>query len=124
MTANEVIPIKPMKLRNQKMHSDGKLRLELYDLYFKYVGDFFAKEPKDREDHNLGWEDVDNRFEIIVDKKAVAGIDKSWVSACEHWAVYIFVTGMSDDIKIFFETQHDADFLVNKLINYLYGDHC
>ena len=58
MRANAVIQIKPMGLRNQKMDSDGELRLEFYDRYFTYIGDFFAEEPKDREDHNLGWETI------------------------------------------------------------------
>lgn len=121
MKANEVIQIKPMELRNQKMDSDGELRLEFYEKHFTYIGDFFAEEPKDREDHSLGWETIRNYFEIIIDKNAVAGFEKSWNQTHNHWSIYIFVNGMAEDIKLFFKTQLEADAVAQKLINYLYA---
>ena len=120
MKAIEIIQIKPMNLRNQKMDSDGDLRLEFYDRYFKYIGDFYAEEPKDREDHNLGWDTIHNYFEVIIDKNSVSGIEKSWNQIHNHWSVYIFVDGMAEDIKIFFKGQIEADALMEKLINHIY----
>lgn len=121
MKANDIVQIKPMALRNQKMDSDGELRLEFYDKHFIYIGDFFAEEPKDTEDHSLGWETIRNYFEIVIDKKAVAGFEKSWNQIHNHWSVYIFVNGMAQDIKLFFKTQLEADMITTKLINYLYA---
>lgn len=121
MKANEIIQIKPMELRNQKMNSDGELRLVFYDKYFTYIGDFFADEPKDTEDHSLGWETIRNYFEIIVDKNAVAGFEKSWNQVHDHWSVYVFVNGMAQDIKLFFKTQLEANAVAEKLTKYLYG---
>lgn len=122
MEANSVIEIKPMHLRNQKMSEDGELRLEFFDSYFKYIGNFYADEPTDREDHSLGWDMVYNYFEVVADKKCVSGFEKSWSHLNEHWSVYIFINGMNDDIKLFFKTQKEADAVMEKLINYLYGN--
>lgn len=110
-----------MGLRNQKMDSDGELRLEFYEKYFTYIGDFFADEPKDTEDHSLGWETIRNYFEIIIDKNFVAGFEKSWSQAHNHWSIYVFVDGMANDIKLFFKTQIEADSVFEKLTNYLYA---
>lgn len=120
MEAKETIQIKPMNLPNQKMSKDGELKLEFYDKYFKYIGDFYAEEPKDRDDRRLGWDTVLNYFEVIVDKKSVCGFEKSWVHRHEYWTVYVFVNGMAEDIKMFFKTEKEAEAVVNKLITYLY----
>ena len=120
MEANSIIDIKPMHLRNQKMSNDGELRLEFYDGYFKYIGNFYADEPKDREDHSLGWETVYNYFEVVVDKRFVAAYEKAWAHSYEHWSIYISVNGMNDDIKLFFKTQKEADAVMDKLTHYLY----
>jgi hypothetical protein len=120
MKANETVLIKPMDLYNQKMSEDGILKLEFYDRYIIYSCNFFAEEPINRDDHELGWETVDNKFELIADKNAIIGFEKNWMHEYKYWTVYIFVNGMRDDIKMFFKKEQEANEVVEKLIKYLY----
>jgi hypothetical protein len=121
MTPIQTIQVKPMNLKNQRMNEDGDLRLEFYDGYFKYIGDFYADEPKDRDDHSLGWEMVYNRFDIVVNKTCISGFEKSWAHQYEHWSVYIFINGIGDEIKLFFKSEKDANEVMDKLIEYTFS---
>lgn len=121
MQANEIVLIKPMDLYNQKMSKDGVLKLEFFEKYIIYSGDFFAEEPINRDDHELGWETVDNKFELIANRNDIVGFEKSWVHVYQHWTVYIFVNGMRDDIKMFFKKEQEANEVADKLIKYLYA---
>lgn len=120
MNPKEIIPIQRMDLYDQKMHEGTELRLELYDCYFKYIGIFHAEEPKDKEDHSLGWETVYNNFEISVIKTSMVSIVKSWNDKYKYYCLYISVNGMGEDISLFFKKEKDVDIVKQKLITYFY----
>jgi hypothetical protein len=120
MEPNEVVYIETMELSRQKMNGDGDIRLEFYNKYIRYVCKFFAEEPVDREDTSLGWETIDNNFEIIISKRSIAGLEKYWDQKENHWRLYIYVDGMPEDVKVFFKTEAEIENLLNKLKPYLY----
>jgi hypothetical protein len=121
MNPIETIELKPMELYNQKMHDGAELKMELHDKYFRCIGVFNADEPKDKDDHSLGWRTVYNNFEIIVDKKAHVAMEKSWNDRDKHYCLYISVLGMSDDVKLFFKREKEIDEVKEKLTNYFYS---
>lgn len=116
----EIIHIKPIRLRNQKPSDDGQIRLELHEKYIFYYVKFYASEPKDTEDQTLGWETVYNNYETIVSKTAIVGIDKSYMSEGNNWSLYIFVSGMAGDVKLYFKKESEAQEVFDKLFKYLY----
>jgi len=116
----DVIELQPMDLYNQKMHEGTELRIELYSQYFKYIGNFHAEEPKDRDDHSLGFKTVYNNFAIVVDKKSAVAMEKSWNDRDKHYCLYISVNGMAEDVKLFFKKEKEIDEVQQKLIKYLY----
>lgn len=120
MTVIEKINIPQINLENQKITDFTELSLEIRDNSVVYTARFYADEPKDENDKSLGWHNVFNSFKIISAKPNIAGIEKSWLPHAKKWAVYIFVNGFSNDLKMYFKREGEAEEVFNKLHKWLY----
>lgn len=116
----EIIHIKPIDLRDQKPTGEGDIQIELSEKYIIYYAKFYAEEPINKQDHDLGWETVYNHFETVVSKSAIVGMEKSYMPTQNLWAVYVFVYGMSEDLKMFFKKESEAQDVFDKLFKYFY----
>lgn len=114
-----VITIKAVSLSNQKITEDKGCELHLNEDHVKYIMKFQAEEPKDINDHDLGWETVPNDFEIIALKKNIAGIEKALILKPRRWEIAIIVAGFPNDLKLFFLKQEEAQDIFNKIQSYL-----
>lgn len=120
MTIIEKIIIPSIDLENQKVTDFTELSLEIRDNSVLYAARFYADEPVDTNDKELGWHNVFNSFKCIAGKNNIAGIEKSWLSHAKKWAVYILVSGFSNDLKMYFKRESEADEVFNKLHKWLY----
>ena len=120
MKVIEKIHIPRIDLENQKITEFIELYLEIRDNSVSYTARFYADEPKDEDDKNLGWENVFNSFCLVASKDKISGIEKAWLKESKKWTVYIFVTGFANDIKTYFKRESEAEALYQKLHNWLY----
>ena len=114
-----VIAIKPVSLSNQKITEDKGCELHLNEDHVKYIIRFQADEPKDMNDHDLGWESAPSDFEIIALKKNIAGIEKALTLKPRRWQIAIIVTGFANDLKLYFLKQEEAQDIFDKIQTYL-----
>lgn len=120
MITVEKINISSLDLENQKITDFTELSLEIRDNSVMYAARFYADEPKDENDKELGWHNVFNSFNVIAAKKNIAGIEKSYVCHAKKWAVYIFVDGFANDLKMYFKREGEAQNVFDKLHKWLY----
>jgi len=114
----EKLPITLIPLKNQKPTDIKESWLELSDNHLVYHVDFWADEPKDNNDHDLGWEPVYNKYDILVLKKNIAGLEKSF-TADKKWGIYIIVSGFTNDVKCYSRSETSAQALYDKIFNWL-----
>jgi hypothetical protein len=120
MTTIDKIDIAAIDLENQKITDFTELSLDIRDNSVVYTARFYADEPVDTNDKELGWHNVFNSFKVTAAKKNIAGIEKSWVSNAKKWAVYIFVDGFANDLKMYFKREGEAQTVFDKLHKWLY----
>lgn len=120
MTVIEKISIPAIDLLNQKVTESTELSLEIRDNCIMYTARFYADEPKDENDKELGWENIFNCFKTVADKRNVAGVEISWLNHAKRWSVLIIVNGFNNDIKIYFKRESEAQALFDKLHKWLY----
>lgn len=120
MTVLHRIDIPNIDLENQKVTDFTELSLEIRDNSVMYTVRFYADELKDENDKGLGWENVFNSFKLIATKQNIAGIEISWLNHAKKWSVLILVNGFSNDIKIYFKRESEAQSLFDKLHKWLY----
>lgn len=120
MIVIEKISIPNLDLENQKVTDLTELSLEIRGNSVMYTARFYADEPKDENDKELGWENVFNSFKIVAAKENIAGIEISWLHRAKKWSVLILVNGFSNDIKIYFKRESEALSLFEKLHKWLY----
>lgn len=89
MTVIEKIDIPSIDLENQRITDFTELSLEIRDNSVIYTARFYADEPVDTNDIELGWHNVFNSFRVVATKNNIAGIEKNWLSDAKKWAVYI-----------------------------------
>ena len=115
-----IINIPPIKLEHQDPDKEGSIVLELHDKYVVYKANFYAEEPKDKDDKSLGIETVYNNFELAAFKHQCVCVEKSWLSQAKRWSVYIYVNGLGYDIKMYFKKESEATEVYNKVFKWLY----
>lgn len=120
MTVIEKINIKPVSLEDQKLTDVTELFIEIRDNSLYYSCRFYADEPKNPDDKELGWNNVFNRFRTIASKDKIAGIELNYLPNARKWGVYIMVTGFTSDIKVFFKKESEANAVLEKLHAWLY----
>jgi hypothetical protein len=120
MTVLHKIDIPNIDLENQKVTDFTELSLEIRDNSVMYSVRFYADEPKDENDKELGWENVFNSFKTVAAKQNIAGIEISWLNHAKKWSVMILVNGFSNDIKMYFKREGEAKALFDKLHKWLY----
>lgn len=120
MRVIEKINIPGIDLENLKITDFTELSLEIRDNSIVYTAKFYADEPKNIDDKELGWENVFNSFRLVATKIKIAGIEKSWITHAKKWGVYIFVDGIAADIKVYFKRESEAEALFEKLHKWLY----
>jgi hypothetical protein len=116
----EKINIPQLDLEDQKITEAIELSIEIRENSIVYTGKFYADEPKNVEDKDLGWENVFNSFRMVAAKVKIAGIEKSWLPVAKKWTIYIFVDGMASDIKVYFKRESEAETFFDKLHKWLY----
>lgn len=119
MNVIERINIKPIPLENQKIKECTEFYLELRDNSIQYCARFYADEPKDENDKDLGWEPIFNCFKTVAQKSSIAGIEKTYTKY-KYWGIYIMVAGFANDMKMFFKRESEAQELFEKLHKWLY----
>lgn len=120
MTIIEKINIPGVDLENQKITDFTELSLEIRDNSIVYTAKFYADEPINTDDKELGWQNVFNSFRLIAAKTKIAGIEKSWINHAKKWGVFVFVDGFANDIKMYFKRESEAEALFEKLHKWLY----
>jgi len=120
MTNIEKINIPQIDLENQKITDFTELSLEIRENSVMYTARFYADEPKDANDKELGWENVFNAFKLVASKQNIAGIEINWIDRAKKWSVLILVTGFSNDIKMYFKRESEAQTVFDKLHKWLY----
>jgi hypothetical protein len=120
MTVLHKIDIPNVDLENQKVTAFTELSLEIRDNSVMYTARFYADEPKNEEDKGLGWENVFNCFKLVAFKQNIAGIEINWLDHAKKWSVLILVNGFSNDIKLYFKRESEAQSLFDKLHKWLY----
>lgn len=120
MTVIERINIDPVNLEDQKITECEELFLEIRDNSLYYSCRFYADEPKNPDDKELGWNNIFNRFRTIASKDKIAGMELCYLSKAKKWGVYIMVSGFASDMKVFFKKESDANSLHDKLHAWLY----
>jgi hypothetical protein len=120
MTVIEKITITHLDLENQKITDFTEMSFEIRDNSVMYTARFYADEPVDTNDKELGWHNVFNSFCVIATKNNIAGIEKNWLSDVKKWAVYVFVDGFSNDLKMYFKREGEAQNVFDKLHKWLY----
>ena len=115
----EKIDIKPIQLENQKIKECTEFYLEIRDNSILYAARFFAEEPINEDDKELGWKSVFNCFKIVAEKENIAGIEKNYTKY-KYWSVYVSVLGFATDIKMFFKLESEAVEIFDKLHKWLY----
>jgi hypothetical protein len=120
MTLPDKINLQGINLENQKITDFTELSLEIRDSSVVYTARFYADEPIDTNDKELGWHNVFNSFKVVAARNNIAGIEKSWLNDAKKWAVYIFVNGFSIDLKMYFKREGEAQNVFDKLHKWLY----
>lgn len=119
MTVIERINIKAIQLENQKIKECTEFYLELRDDSIEYCARFYADEPKDENDKDLGWETMFTCFKTVARKSNVAGIEKTYTKY-KYWGVYVMISGFANDMKMFFKRESEAQEVFDKLHKWLY----
>lgn len=114
------IDIPAIDLENQKITDFTELSLVIRDNCVEYTARFYADEPKDENDKELGWHNVFNAFRLIAKKENIAGIEINWLNHAKKWSVLILVNGFSNDIKMYFKREGEAQVVFDKLYKWLY----
>lgn len=120
MTVIEKIAIPSIDLENQKITDFTELSFEIRDNSVMYTARFYADEPKDENDKELGWHNVFNAFKLVADKRNIAGIEINWLDHAKKWSVLILVDGFNNDIKMYFKREGEAQNVFDKLHKWLY----
>ena len=115
----EVIAIPLIELSNQKPTSVNKASITLNDKGLIYDVSFFADEPIDENDKQLGVENVFNSFTIFAKKDRVSGLEKSYAPSGKCWKLLIVIVGFGTDIKLYFKRESQATELYDKVYNWL-----
>jgi hypothetical protein len=89
----EKINIPAIDLENQKITDFTELSLEIRENSVMYTARFYADEPKDENDKDLGWHNVFNAFKLVASKNNIAGIEVNWLNHAKKWSVLILIDG-------------------------------
>lgn len=120
MTIVEKINIPSLDLENQKITDFTELSLEIRNNSVMYTARFYADEPKDENDKELGWHNVFNAFKLVASRQNIAGIEINWLGHANKWSVLIIVSGFNNDIKMYFKRESEAQSMFDKLHKWLY----
>lgn len=113
------LDFKLVTLKNQKPLKTKHAYLELFDDHMFYRLDFLAEEWNDPEDEMLGKKEVPNYFDTMVMKANIAAIEMVRTSEeFELWRVMIAISGVGEDLKIYFDKKEDAEEFRKKLIDW------
>lgn len=115
----EVITLPLIELSNQKPTSINKASITLNDKGLVYDVSFFADEPVDENDKQLGTENVFNSFTIFAKKDRISGMEKSYIPASKCWKLIIVIVGFGTDIKTYFKRESQATELYDRIYNWL-----
>lgn len=120
MTVIERINIEPVNLEDQKITEVTELYLEIRDNSLFYSCRFYADEPVNEDDKELGWVNVFNRVKNVAFKERIAGLELQYIAKSKKWGVYILVVGFANDMRVFFKKESEANELFDKLHKWLY----
>lgn len=120
MNILEKISLSSIDLENQKITDFTELSLEIRDSSVMYTARFYADEPKDENDKELGWQNVFNAFRLVASKSKIAGLELCWLDHAKKWKVLILVNGFQNDIKMYFKREGEAQSVFDKLHKWLY----
>lgn len=117
---NEVIKYTPVSLWAQKMNQVELSEVHLFKDHLRFYFKFYADEPKDINDLDLGWdENVFNYFDYSITKHWVVGVELWFSVKNKAWYVSVIANG-TKDINLYVKKQSEAQEIYDKLYNYLF----
>ncbi len=121
------IDFAPIDLRAQKVVKQYETFIEMFPERLDYKNEFMAKEPKDKDDHELGWEKVMRCFQRSLFKRNISCVDLEYVQPTTenknvdmHWTVVIQVLGIGNDLVLFFKDEATARDVYAKILKWLF----
>lgn len=102
------IPYTPIDLSDQKPTDIRECFLLLGENNLRFVLDFYAEEPINLDDKELGWHIEYNYFDITVMKYDIGGVEMSWLDKSKLYGIYVVMASFSKDIKMFFKKRSAA----------------
>lgn len=115
------IDIEQCDLKNEKCTEGVYLYIEFCENYLLYAGEYYSTFPKDVEDLSLGNEDKYHKFIDKVKIDRVSSMSINWSNTHSLYYIEIDVTGKSENMIFFFKKEKDAQFLFNKLDEFIFG---
>ena len=116
-----------VSLRNQKIIKQYDAYIELLPDRINYKVEFSALEPVNQEDKSIGEEKVMSFFETTARLTAISGVELDYIQATKKnknidslWCISISLSGMQNDIKIYFEEDRKAKTLRDTIVNHIF----
>ena len=118
----EAIKYKPCLFKGQKVTDVQVCEVELFENHIRWQAKFYADEPKDKDDYDLGWESVFNHIDIAVKKQNIAALEMGYSQTNKAWYVMISISGMSADILLYVKHRSEAQEIHDKLYEYIFDN--
>lgn len=103
-----VIPLRFIDLEEQTVVAQRQGFLELYPGVLRYRCEMDTTEPTLKGDLNSGWSDSSVDFDTFVARESVVAVEIAAL-ASGNTGVYVVVSGMSNDLKVFTRTRKKAE---------------
>jgi hypothetical protein len=114
------IQLKAVKLTKQIITKITEFHLELHEKNpsdpasgwgetFEYIACFEATEFVNPDDELMGVKSAITHFKVFGYKKDVVAIEISFVEHANVWLVALVANGFSNDIKMYFKKQEEAE---------------
>ncbi len=117
----EVIKYKPVSLWAQKLTEVEVSEIHLFETHIRMHWKFYANEPKDVNDLDLGWDnDVYNYFDVSIKKEHIVGLELGHSDKNKAWYCCIMCNSIKDT-NLYVKRQSEAEDIYNKLYEYLFG---
>ena len=109
------------ELKHQIPTEQSEGYILLHEKFIRYSHNFYADEPKDMDDLELGWHNVHNCYECFILKETVAGFEMGFINDQHRWKDSISLVGHHEDLRMYFIKRKKAEEVFQALVEYLFG---
>lgn len=118
-TSGNIIKYTPISLTNQKITEDLGCSIQFFDDHILAKYHFYADEPVNVDDKDLGWEQRETNLTIYILKSSIAGFEICFLDKQRKWKVNAMIVGFGSDLSFYFKQQKDAEQLLEKFKQYI-----